>query len=189
MASLIPPKQPARRGVPKLSLPIGTSVHPAQAPRSDDQSYEQDDPSRADDATIMPFHSHLASNVSSTDQIDELQRVVQRKQIPSDDQADKVKQKNRLSLGSLDASDVSSSEGSSTKPVTRSSVYRESVGGYNMQLSNSEPGAAQSGGAMPLEGNLEVLESLGEGASGEVAKARVKSTGEIVARKVRVALT
>lgn len=35
-----------------------------------------------------------------------------------------------------------------------------------------------------LAGNLDVLTSLGEGASGEVAKARIRSTGKIVARKV-----
>lgn len=37
---------------------------------------------------------------------------------------------------------------------------------------------------MDLRDNLEVICSLGEGASGEVAKAYIKTTGHIVARKV-----
>ena len=39
-------------------------------------------------------------------------------------------------------------------------------------------------GAVPLEGNLEFIGHLGDGASGVVSKVRVRSTGKIVARKV-----
>lgn len=38
---------------------------------------------------------------------------------------------------------------------------------------------------VPWPANLEVLQVLGEGASGQVAKVRLRSTGQVLARKVR----
>lgn len=39
-------------------------------------------------------------------------------------------------------------------------------------------------GELQLEGNIEILQHLGDGASGTVSKARIISTGTVIARKV-----
>lgn len=188
MASLIPPKRPARPGRPKLSLPMSTFFHakPVSSPNQEREHSCERSETRTDDATIMPFRSQEALNENPGDYMDELQRVVQRMHIP-DDARESNGGPNRLSLSSLEASDLSSSDTSPNKRASwNSNNYFCHTDAPEMRTSASEPGYSRSE-PMVLEGNLEVLESLGEGASGEVAKARVKSTGLIVARKVRLA--
>lgn len=179
MASLIPPKRPARPGVPKLSLPISKWLANA-VPPADEQGSKQDETSQTEEATIMPFHSQLASRENTKDQMDELQRAIYKMNIPDEDR----KRSHRLSLGSLQASDVAVKD--EQPPAAWDTAPIQAHGGQEMSRTSS---SSDSGRFEPhsfvSEDDLEVLESLGEGASGEVAKARVKSSGLIVARKVR----
>ena len=172
MASLIPPKRPARPGLPKLSLPISTPHADAGSP-AEDALTKQQDTAQTEEPTIMPFHSQYVSSNSSQDQAEELGRAIGRVHLSSD----QTKQRNRLSLGSLNASDVA-------LPENQRDAEHMGLQSSEMQRASSAPGSVHiEPNQLIREGDLEVLESLGEGASGEVAKARVKSTGLIVARK------
>ncbi|WFD01290.1 mitogen-activated protein kinase kinase [Malassezia yamatoensis] len=173
MASLIPPRQRPREGVPKLTLPIIS--------KPDDPSQKPEDSGQVEEPTIMPIHSHVLPGEDAKDQKDELQDMVRRVKIFND----KSKQVNRLSLGSLNANDLNLSE----ETKARSSEVSTAAGlqPNAMQRTVSAPDyALMEPQSLLRAGDLEVLESLGEGASGEVAKARIKSTGLIIARKTIV---
>ena len=104
--------------------------------------------------------------------LDELHRAVRGMNLRADGEAPAAVQR--------PGSATSASSETSHTPTGRRSVHSD------MSRSGSSTGEAGTfPGVDSLPGNLEVLQSLGEGASGEVAKARIVSTGLVVAIKVR----
>ena len=176
MASIIPPRRPVRAGMPKLVLPTQA------APEDQDTSESVDVCQNETEATIMPKAPQRAPSDELEIHMDEIKRVLDQmsSSIPRGDEA--------LELG---GNQGMSREGTKGRHMHTQSTSLSNVQGRaspeKMRRSNSCERDCLVPGVPPvseLAGNLDVLTSLGEGASGEMAKARIRSTGKIVARKV-----
>ncbi|SHO78204.1 Similar to S.cerevisiae protein MKK2 (MAPKK involved in the protein kinase C signaling pathway) [Malassezia sympodialis ATCC 42132] len=163
MASLIPPKRRSRPGVPKLSLAISNSPDNGES-----------GPPSAGEATIMP---PSCPNVQTTDMdtyMDEIRRVLDQMNVnESENILDKFENEQKGNLGS------STERFSSNSYDNLSSIAMQRGASQDSDISSTSSHISMK----DLRDNLEVICSLGEGASGEVAKACIKTTGQIIARK------
>lgn len=145
----------------------------------------QDEPS---DRTIMPRNDNLVSETNVQEQMDELQRMINSMQ--TSESLGSPESLGSSNLGrsscSLDAgSSNNSSKTSSSVNLGEDILKQSNMFSHTSSFEHSYYNVPVPPRADELEGNLEVLQYLGEGTSGEVSKARVKTTGFVVACKVR----
>lgn len=122
---------------------------------------------------MPPSHqNHQARDVDSY--MDEIKRVLDQMNVNDDRRTSfsSDKDSKRTSSSSFDHASLDSHE--NLRPMQRAMSQDSDMSSNSGHLT-----------ATDICKNLEVLCSLGEGASGEVAKARIKTTGQIIARKVR----
>ncbi|WFD30663.1 mitogen-activated protein kinase kinase [Malassezia sp. CBS 17886] len=134
---------------------------------------EQPETHGLEEITIMPHNAHFAQPRDSESCADELQRVLGG--IALQDAAPRCA--DNLSLHRLSSSSYEGSD------PPQSSQRVSSASSPTPDRQDRGTPAMLDPQDLRTEDDLEVLASLGEGASGEVAKARVKSTGQIIARK------
>ncbi|WFD06213.1 mitogen-activated protein kinase kinase [Malassezia vespertilionis] len=121
----------------------------------------------------MPRKAHIEEPQSMQDHMDELQKHVQRMRLP-EEHRDDLLSLHRLSYSSGSTDEIGHSDESQE-------LHRRSDGAAEIRQTQSDPRAMFNNSM--LEGNLEIIRSLGEGSSGEVALARVRPTGRVIARK------
>ena len=132
-------------------------------------------PPSAGEHTIMP---PSCPNVQTTDMdtyMDEIRRVLDQMNVnESENILDKFENEQKGNLGS------STERFSSNSYDNLSSIAMQRGASQDSDISSTSSHISMK----DLRDNLEVICSLGEGASGEVAKACIKTTGQIIARKV-----
>ena len=171
MASIIPPKRPVRAGMPKLVMP--TSV----TPDASEDTSRIDSTTGETDATIMPRAIPSQLGLGLETQMDELKRMLDDMKTPASVSYEYGGVDMQVQASGDSGMTSSSNSSSWHMPQDPSSVsFMRS--NSSLELESSIPPASEHAN------DIEVLASLGEGASGEVKKARIKSTGKIIAQKV-----
>lgn len=131
----------------------------------------------------MPQRSDLSRPEDLETHMDEIKRMINKMQVSESLETLSSASEGHYSRSSYDGSDNSSHHTSWGHSRDSSSSHHSVIAGSTGHESDQNV-YTPIPAANELVGNLEVLCSLGEGASGEVAKVHIRSTGQIIARKV-----